>query len=162
MSVAVLVGNPKPRSRTREAALRVASELYGAIPDYDIDLADLGASLLDASNDWVDAAIEQVTQSRLLVVASPTYKGTYTGLLKLFFDRIPAGALKDVTAVPLMLGGDYRHALAVETFLKPLLNELGASTPTSGLFLLDQTWDSPTVLEPWLRLARHQLGGVLA
>lgn len=162
MSVAVLVGNPKPRSRTREAALRVASELYGAIPDYEIDLADLGPSLLDPSNDWVDAAIEQVTQSRLLVVASPTYKGTYTGLLKLFLDRIPTGALSSVTAIPLMLGADGRHALAVEAFLKPVLNELGASTPTRGLFLLDRAWDSPDVLEPWLKLARQQLGGVLA
>ena len=162
MSVAVLVGNPKPRSRTREAAIRVASELYGAIPDFDIDLADLGSALLEPTNDWVEAAIEQVSQSRLLVVASPTYKGTYTGLLKLFFDRIPAGGLSDVTAVPVMLGADLRHALAVETYLKPVLNELGASTPTSGLFLLDQTWDSADVLDVWLKSARRQLGGVLA
>lgn len=162
MSVAVLVGNPKPRSRTRDAALRVASELYGGAPDFDIDLADLGPALIDPTSDWVDAAIEQVSQSRLLVVASPTYKGTYTGLLKLFLDRIGAGALSEVTAVPLMLGADHRHALAVEAFLKPVLNELGASTPTQGLFLLDQAWDSPTVLDPWLKVARRQLGGVLA
>lgn len=162
MSVAVLVGNPKPRSRTREAALRVASELYGGAPDFDIDLADLGSSLLDPSSDWVEAAVEQVSQSRLLVVASPTFKGTYTGLLKLFLDRIGPDALSDVTAVPLMLGADPRHALAVEAFLKPVLNELGASTPTRGLFLLDQSWDAPAALDPWLKLARHQLGAVLA
>jgi len=162
MSVAVLVGNPKPRSRTREAALRVASELYGGVPDFDIDLADLGPALLDPSSDWVDAAIEQVSQSRLLVVASPTYKGTYTGLLKLFFDRIQAGALEQVAAVPLMLGADSRHALAVETFLKPVLSELGASTPTKGLFLLDESWGDPDALAPWLSVARRQLGGVLA
>jgi len=95
-------------------------------------------------------------------VASPTYKGTYTGLLKLFLDRIPAGALSEVTAIPLMLGADYRHALAVETFLKPVLNELGASTPTSGLFLLDREWDAADALDAWLKTARHQLGGVLA
>lgn len=162
MSVAVLVGNPQVRSRTRSAALRVATELYGGAPDFEIDLADLGPALLDPANDWVDAAIEQVAQSRLLVVASPTYKGTYTGLLKLFLDRIPAGALAEVTAIPLMLGADYRHALAVETFLKPVLNELGASTPTSGLFLLDRTWDAPDALDAWLKSARHHLGAVLA
>lgn len=162
MSVAVLVGNPKPRSRTRAAALRVATELYGAIPDYDIDLADLGPALLDPSNDWVESAVEQVSQSRLLVVASPTFKGTYTGLLKLFFDRIAADALTEVTAVPVMLGADYRHALAVENYLKPVLNELGASTPTSGLFLHERDWDTSEVLSAWLKTARRQLGGVLA
>ncbi|MGN6160528.1 MAG: NADPH-dependent FMN reductase [Marmoricola sp.] len=162
MSVAVLVGNPKPRSRTRAAAVRVASELYGARPDFEIDLADFGPALLDAGNDWLDAAIEQVSQSRRLVVASPTYKGSYTGLLKVFLDRIGPGGLSDVTAIPLMLGADHRHALAVEAFLKPVLNELGASTPTRGIFLLDQDWDAPGALDPWLSLARRQLGGVLA
>lgn len=162
MSVAVLVGNPKPRSRTRDAALRIANELYGGQPDFDIDLADFGSSLLDPANDWVEAAIEQVSQSRLLVVASPTYKGTYTGLLKLFFDRIAAAALSEVTAVPLMLGADYRHALAVETHLKPVLNELGAGTPTRGLFVLDREWDAVGAFDDWLKVARRQLGGVLA
>ena len=41
------------------------------------------------------------------------------------------------TAIPLMLGGDWRHALAPEVFLKPVLAEIGASSPTRGLFLLD-------------------------
>jgi FMN reductase len=44
-----------------------------------------------------------VQASRVLIVASPTYKGAYAGLLKLFLHRIVAGALRGVAAVPLML-----------------------------------------------------------
>src|SRR5690349_3344649 len=84
MTVTVLVGNPKPRSRTWEAAHRVARELTGAEPDVAIDLADFGPALLDWSDAAVAEAVAGLATTDLLVVASPTYKGTYSGLLKLF------------------------------------------------------------------------------
>ena len=102
-------------------------------------------------------ALEQVLAADLLVVASPTYKGTYTGLLKLFLDRAGGGALSGATVIPLMLGGDLRHSLAPEVFLKPVLAELGASTPTRGLFLLESHYAEPAALDGWLEVARRQL-----
>jgi len=158
MTVTVLVGNPKPQSRTWQAAHLVAERLTGAKPDADIDLATFGAALLDWSSTEVAAAVDQVLASDLVVVASPTYKGAYTGLLKIFLDRIGGGALAGVQAVPLMLGGGLQHALAPEVFLKPVLAELGASSPTQGLFLLDSEWDSSETLTNWLAVARRQLG----
>ena len=89
--VAVVVGNPKPRSRTHAAAVHLATEIAGSAPDLVVDLADLGAGLLDWSDAGVDELVEQVRAADLVVVASPTYKATYTGLLKLFLDRFPAG-----------------------------------------------------------------------
>jgi FMN reductase len=157
----VLVGNPKPRSRTWQAAHRVARELTGSEPDTSIDLADFGPALLDWSDTAVADAVAGLVTTDLLVVASPTYKGTYTGLLKLFLDRIGGGALVDVTAVPVMLGGHWRHGLAAEAFLKPVLAELGASCPTGALYLLDSEWDAPDALDDWLQAARRQLGTTL-
>ncbi len=84
--------------------------------------------------------VTAVQGSDLVVVASPTYKATYTGLLKLFLDRIARGALAGVTAVPVMLGGHWRHALAADLLLKPVLVELGATCPTRGLFLLESEY----------------------
>jgi FMN reductase len=156
--VTVLTGNPKPQSRTRLAAHRVAEELTGRPADVDLDLATFGAALLAWDDPDVALAVEQVRSSDLVIVASPTYKGTYTGLLKLFLDRFAAGSLDGVQAVPVMLGGHWRHALAVEAFLKPVLNEIGASTPTSGLYLLDSEWDAPGALDGWVTTAQRQLG----
>jgi FMN reductase len=99
----------------------------------------------------------EVQAANLLIVASPTYKASYTGLLKLFLDRFAAGSLARVTTIPLMLGGDWRHSLAPEAFLKPVLAELGASTPTRGLFLLDSDYAESTVLTEWLTVARTQI-----
>jgi FMN reductase len=162
MSVTVVVGNPKPQSRTYQAATLVARQLSGRDPDHSIDLAGFGPALLDWSDPAVGAALDTVAGSRLVVFASPTYKATYTGLLKLFLDRIGGGALAGVTAVPLMLGGDWRHSLAPEVFLKPVLAELGAATPTRGLFLLDSDATAQSAaLTAWLDRARPQLAAVL-
>ena len=158
MSVTVVVGNPKPASRTLAAAHRVALELTGQPADHEIDLTLLGAGLLDWGSAEVAAAVEQVKASSVVVFATPTYKGSYTGLLKLFLDRFGAGSLVGVRAVALMLGGHWKHALAPEAFLKPVLSEIGASTPSAGLFLLDSSWDAPDALDEWLPAARQQFG----
>ena len=52
-------------------------------------------------------------------IGSPTYKGTYTGLLKLFLDRFDAGTGLRGLAIPLMLGGSPAHALAPELTTAP-------------------------------------------
>jgi FMN reductase len=162
VSVTVLVGNPKPRSRTYEAAHIVAERLTGRKADLSIDLTDLGASLLDSSDATVAGLVAKVQASYLVVVASPTYKASYTGLLKLFLDRISGGALAGVTAVPVMLGGHWRHALAADLLLKPVLVELGATCPTRGLFLLDTEYAASETLDEWLELARPQVAAATA
>src|ERR1700722_2062447 len=115
MSVSVVVGNPKARSRTYQAATLVAERLGGSPPDLVVDLVDLGAALLDWSSPEVAATGAEVRASSVGIFASPTYKGSYTGVLKLFLDRFATGAFAGLTAaVPLMLGGDLHHSLAPE------------------------------------------------
>jgi FMN reductase len=157
VSVAVVVGNPKPRSRTYQAAHLVAKRLSGREADLSIDLTDLGAALLDWSDSGVAELVAAVQASSLIIVASPTYKATYTGLLKLFLDRFGGGSLAGVTAVPVMLGGHWKHGLAADLLLKPVLVELGATCPTAGLFLLESEWDGGPALENWLELAAPQV-----
>jgi FMN reductase len=158
--VVTVVGNPKPRSRTYAAADLVARALTGRPPDERLDLVDLGAELLEWDSARVAAQVELLASAELAVIASPTYKASYTGLLKLFLDRIPAGGLGRVTAVPLMLAADPRHALVGEVHLKPVLAELGASCPTSALFLLDARWDQPGELDAWLSVARTRVASL--
>jgi FMN reductase len=162
MRIAVVVGNPKPQSRTLEAAQIVAEKLTGRPPDVSLDLTDFGARLLDWSDQSVADAVRQVRASHLVVFASPTFKAGYTGLLKLFLDQMGDGALSGVTAVPMMLGGDWRHALAADAFLKPVLVELGATCPTPGLFLLASEYAASEALDSWLSRARPQVAATVS
>jgi FMN reductase len=149
----VVVGNPKPASRTFAAAVYVAEQLTGGAPELTVDLAAFGSGLLDWSDTEVEAAVNAVRGLDLVVFASPTYKAAYTGLLKLFLDRLPSNGLDGVVAVPLMLGAGPGHQLAPEVFLKPVLAELGAVLPTRALYVLDGAYEDPAAYEPWLASA---------
>ncbi|MDL4816484.1 NADPH-dependent FMN reductase [Actinomadura opuntiae] len=168
MAFLVLVGNPRPQSRTlqiaREAAAAV-SERVGDTGAADVvDLSLLAPGLLDsAPPPEVGKALEQVVAADVLVVASPTYKATYTGLLKVFLDRFPGGALASTVALPLLVMGDAKHSLGVEVHLRPLLVELGATVPTPGLpFLESQVPDAADVLGAWADLVAPQVSAALA
>jgi len=153
--IAVVVGNPRPRSHTYESALVLADRLGGA--DLVVDLADHASELFDWGSETVSDLVEQVAGSLVVVVASPTYKATYTGLLKAFLDRFPHQGLGGVTAIPLMLGASPVHALATEHGLRPLLVELGASVPTKGLYVIDAQHQDPEPYDAWLATAQHAL-----
>ena len=157
MTMTVVVGNPKPASRTLDAATKVAERLTGRAPDLVLDLVELGAGLLGWGDEAVGQAVADVQRSSAVVFASPTYKASYTGLLKLFLDQFAAGSLDGVIAFPLMLGGAWLHALAPEVFLKPVLVELGASCPVRGLYLLDSDYESPPALDEWVESAQRFL-----
>ncbi len=148
-TTAVVVGNPKPASRTLAAALHVARELAGE-PDLVVDLATLGTALLDWSDPEVASLVEQVGKADLVVVASPTYKSAYTGLLKLFLDRFAGGTGLSGLAVPLMVGGSPAHSLAPELTLRPVLTEIGGTVPGRGLYVVDRDHEDPAAYADWL------------
>ncbi|MFE7421153.1 NADPH-dependent FMN reductase [Rhodococcus sp. NPDC057529] len=153
--ISVVVGNPKPRSRTRDAAVQLAEAVMGSAPDVIVDVADLGSGLLGWGNPAVAEAVEATCSSTVCVVASPTFKATYTGLLKLFLDQIPTGGLDGVTALPLMLGAGHGHAMAPDLLLKPVLVELGATCPVPGPYLLDSDYGPGQARDAWVKKAQR-------
>ena len=146
----VVVGNPNPQSRTLDAAERLAERMGATAPEV-INLAHFGAKLLDRGAADVEQAKVSVVSAQLAIFASPTFKATYTGLLKLFLDQFESGEKLDgVVAVPLMLGGSQAHAAAVELHLKPVLVELGLVCPTPGLFQIDSSYLNDPALDEWI------------
>ncbi|MFT4044121.1 MAG: NAD(P)H-dependent oxidoreductase [Gordonia sp. (in: high G+C Gram-positive bacteria)] len=143
MKVTVIAGNPKPRSRTLDAAVMLAESVALQSPTAVIDVIDLKEGLLGWGDVDVRTAVDTAGHSHLLFVASPTFKATYCGVLKLFLDQFATSeGLRDVVAIPLMLGASPMHALAPELLLKPVLAELGALCPAPGLYLIDSTYST--------------------
>jgi FMN reductase len=168
LKLTTIVGNPKAGSRTLAIAVEVAEQVArwfegrGAmVQSEQLDLAELSSGMFDWENQTIDEAVERTIAADVLVVASPTYKATYTGLLKAFLDRFPSNALQGHIAIPIMVGAAPIHALAVETHLRPLLIELGASCPTRGLYVLEsQLPELEAVVGRWLASAVPALGAV--
>ena len=80
------------------------------------------------------AALDTVEGADLIVVGSPAYRATYTGLFKLFFDHIGQYALVDKAIVLTATGGSERHALLVEHQMRPLFGFFQALTLPLGIF----------------------------
>jgi len=166
--VGIVVGNPKPGSRTLDVAVavaRAASEeagLEGADPIV-VDLALHGAEVLDWSSEVVRGLVDAIGGCSLLVVATPTYKASYTGLLKCFLDWFPTTGLRGVVTVPVMVGAGPAHALAVEVHLRPVLVEIGATLPTRGLYVQESELPRlDAVLAAWRSEAGPALRKALA
>ncbi|MDQ7910378.1 NAD(P)H-dependent oxidoreductase [Phytohabitans sp. ZYX-F-186] len=166
MKISVLVGNPNPGSRTRRVAEAVAgavAEVTGADRGEVFDLADLAASMFQWPCAELDRCTAEVAGSDLVVVASPTYKATYTGLLKAFLDRYPTDGLAGVVAIPVMTGGSPAHSMAPDAYLRPLLVELGASVPTRGLYVtMAQLSELDATVKTWTGANRAALLGAAA
>ncbi|WP_433296212.1 NADPH-dependent FMN reductase [Pseudonocardia sp. CA-142604] len=142
MRTTVVVGNPKPASRTRQVAEALLDRLADANADRQvIDLAEHASEVFTWPSDTMLAMNDRVASSDLVVIATPTYKATYTGLVKAFLDRFAAGGLTGVTAIPVMTGGDPAHAMGVDAHLTPLLTELGAVVPGAGWYFPTSSMD---------------------
>jgi FMN reductase len=160
--VVVVVGNPQAASRTAALAVHVGQELAEIVGPRTgvelIELAPLATDLTSWGDPTVSALKDQVLRASALVVASPTYKASFTGLVKLFLDQFGHGELAGLPTVPVMTGGSMEHALAVEVHLKPVLVEIGASCLTRGLFVGGADVDTPDqAVADWLAESRPVL-----
>ena len=160
IDVVAVTGNPRAGSRTAALTRHVAMEIAGRVAGLDhARLVELDLAAPEAPGEDRVAALRGAT---IAIIASPTYKATYTGLLKSLLDRVPHDGLAGVIAIPLMVAGDRVHALAVELHLRPVLVELGAVTPTRGLFFEESSLEHPgAVLDPWLARARPVLDALV-
>lgn len=156
-------GSASPLSRTRtivEATIaRIAEETGGTA--HLINIADLvphlGIAVRGDAAAPVEDALRRIESADLLIVGSPVYKGSYTGLLKHLIDLVEYTALAGVPVGLIATGGSDRHALVVEHQLRPLFAFFTARTLATGLFILDKTIVGGTIEEPVSRARFDQL-----
>ncbi|MEG0880454.1 MAG: FMN reductase [Janthinobacterium sp.] len=88
--------------------------------------------------DTVERELAAVEQADILVVATPVYRGAYTGLFKHFFDFIDQDALIDKPVLLAATGGSERHALMIDHQLRPLFSFFQARTLPLGVYATDK------------------------
>ncbi|WP_194704402.1 FMN reductase [Xanthomonas phaseoli] len=86
----------------------------------------------------VEQALRLVEQADILVVATPVYRGSFTGLFKHFFDFIDQDALIDTPVLLAATGGSDRHALVIDHQLRPLFSFFQARTLPLGVYATDR------------------------
>ena len=162
----------KTRALVELAAGRAASRFHARAETF--DLADLQPSLGTAATAGdlrgpARRALESILAADALIVGTPVYKGSYTGLFKHLFDLIEPAALAGKPVLLTATGGGEKHALVIEHQLRPLFGFFEAATLPTGLYasgsdfaggapfapaLLDRLERAVEQLAPWLDLTR--------
>jgi len=157
LKIVTVVGSPTPGSRTRSLAVgiqdRIAREAGAAACV--VDIAELLPNLMVRSREEASLPLEEalsaVEQADLLLVASPVYKGSYTGLFKHFIDLVDYKSLAGVPMALLAMGGSDRHALVIDHQLRPLFGFFNAHTLPTGVFVPERSYADGRIEDPALQ-----------
>ena len=132
-----ILGSPFPGSTSEKIVELIFQELCRNGWDTStVDLSQLNASALllrDKDRD-LDKALESVLESELVITASPTYRATYTGLLKVFLDQLPQDSLSGKLVLPIQTGGSPEHSLTIEYGISLVMRSLGATVLTNTIY----------------------------
>ncbi|MEL4072724.1 FMN reductase [Ochrobactrum sp. GPK 3] len=145
----------KTLSLVQHIAERASAEYGFEATSY--DLHDVGPSLGRAlwRNDLDEQAegiINQIVAADVLVVGSPTFKGSYPGLFKHLIDLIDPQDLRGKPVVIAATGGGDKHALIVEHQLRPLFGFFSAHTLPSAIYASEREFtDYRVSSEPLFR-----------
>lgn len=160
--VAVSGGLQRP-SRTLALTQQLLATLAAELPitSHVIELGDIGPGLggalyrsqLPAD---IEAQIKLIESADLLVVASPVYRGSFTGLFKHLFDFVDHEALINVPVLLAATGGSDRHALVIEHQLRPLFAFFQTHTLPLGVYASEQDFRDYAIVNPALQ-ARIEL-----
>ncbi|AXN36980.1 NADPH-dependent FMN reductase [Peribacillus butanolivorans] len=149
--IVILSGSPASPSRTDISLKHVRSLVeqegfttaYYSITDFSAD--DLFQGRYN-SEDIIKLS-EKIQEARGIIIGSPVYKASYTGVLKALIDLLPEGAFKNKPVLPIMIGGSNRHLLAIDYALKPLISILKGE-PLQGLYFVDKEIDKQNPESP--------------
>ena len=145
MEAVLISGSPSTTSKSRTLLEHAQSVLAAA--GWSTTLVDLATLPADAllgrrRNDAaVTSAVSAISGAQVVVASSPTYRATYSGLLKTFFDLLPQDCLAGKIGVPILTGGGPGHQLALDHTFRPLFASLRA-TVVNGVYGHDAQFTS--------------------
>ncbi|MDX2161299.1 MAG: NADPH-dependent FMN reductase [bacterium] len=152
--VLLIAGSPTIQSRSGAVITSLSERLEGCgLSTFTLRVRDLDAeALLHARQDHPQLAdaLNQVARANSVIVATPVYKASFSGLLKLFLDLLPQSALSGKAVLPAATAGTGAHLLAIDYALKPVLSALGVLTFLPSLYIQDAhiTQVNPPVFDP--------------
>jgi FMN reductase len=166
------------KSRSLVEALAGRMSIRFGLPNETFDLADvfpeLGTATQSNISDKIARMIGVMPRARALVVGTPVYQGSYTGLFKHSLDLVEPDAFCGLPIVLTATGGSDRHALVVEHHLRPLFAFFTAQCGATAVYASSRDFTdgiltsgaishridcSVNDLAPWLELASSLKSG---
>ncbi|MFE9920008.1 CE1759 family FMN reductase [Streptomyces sp. NPDC005774] len=150
MSVVVVSAGLSVPSSTRLLGERLAAAATGQAPE-DVRVIELRDLAVDIAHNFTSGfpapaladAMDAVTGADGLVVVTPVFSASYSGLFKSFFDVLGVRDREALDGKPVLIaatGGTPRHSLVLEHALRPLFAHLRAIVVPTGVYAASQDW----------------------
>lgn len=143
LSVTAVIGSATPPGRLRravaEALERGAAGDLGLAPTL-VDLAEVRIAPADGTpperlGDDTAATVAAIAGADAVLLATPVYRGSLTGVLKNLLDHVPVEALKDRPVGIVAMGATPHHFLGAESHLRDVLAFFGALVAPVAVYL---------------------------
>ncbi|MFD7153632.1 FMN reductase [Kribbella sp. NPDC059898] len=106
--------------------------------------------------------LDTVAAADALIVVSPTFSASYSGLFKMFFDVLDDKALAGKPVLLAATGGTERHSLVLEFALRPLFAYLKALPVPTAVYAASTDWGpNAATLRPRITQAAGELVAAL-
>ena len=166
--VVVSAGLSVPSS-TRLLADRLAAataEVVDELAVTNIELRDLAHPLTDHlltgfPDEALATAIDAVRRADALIVVTPVFSASYSGLFKTFFDVLEEGTLDGKPVLVAATAGTARHSLVLEHALRPLFSYLRAVVVPTGVFAATEDFGNDSGLQTRIARAAGELSALL-
>jgi len=123
------------------------SDALGRLRTVDSELLDLGQyDIAFAGGQELEGdtavVVEKIVAADGVVLATPVYRGTYTGVLKNLLDHVPVGGFRSKPVGIIAMGATQHHALGADWHLRDVLAWFGAVVAPTSVYLTSSDFDS--------------------
>ncbi|MCX5236480.1 FMN reductase [Streptomyces prunicolor] len=167
MKLVVVSAGLSVPSSTRLLADRLAAAVDGRTP-VDIQVVELRDLAVEIAHNFTNgfagrslaAALDAVTEADGLIVVTPVFSASYSGLFKSFFDVLEKDALAGKPVLIAATGGSARHSLVLDHALRPLFAYLRAVVVPTGVYAASEDWGAEGLPER-IERAAGELGALM-
>lgn len=133
------LSNPSSTRLLAEQLTAAAVERLAPVEVTHVELRELAHQLTDKlltgfAGPELEAVFDAVRAADALIVVTPVFSASYSGLFKTFFDVLDVGALDGKPVLIAATAGTARHSLVLDFALRPLLSYLHAVVVPTGVF----------------------------
>ncbi|MET9039846.1 FMN reductase [Streptomyces mirabilis] len=154
MKLVVVSAGLSVPSSTRLLADRLAAAT-GRYTSVDVQVVELRDLAVEIAHNFtsgfpgraLSAALEAVTEADGLIVVTPVFSASYSGLFKSFFDVLDQDALTGKPVLIAATGGSARHSLVLEHALRPLFAYLRAVVVPTAVYAASEDWGAEGLAE---------------
>jgi len=175
-SIVVITAGLRPSSATRlladQLAAAVARALGQGVDEVKIEIVELRDLAHEITNNVLTGfpsgrlveVIDSLGRADGLIVVTPIFSASYSGLFKMFFDVLEKDVIAGKPVLIAATAGTARHSLALEYALRPLLAYHRAVVVQTSVFAATEDWGGASpgdALATRIERAARELAGLV-